>query len=138
MPGKHAPRSPVSFYLSLARAAAGVGGALALVVMLTLVAFGNKDAKKEADTGPVISTGSPVATQTATPSLGPKLSPSPSASTRPRSQVRVSVLNAAARAGLAGKVSREASALGWNVANVGNASELTETSTIFYKPGYIK
>lgn len=132
MPGKHAPKSPVSFYLSLSRAGAGVLGAIAIVTMLAVVAFGGGGDKKP-DPGPELSTA-PSPTVSASPPASATPSPSPLA--RPRSQVRVSVLNANARAGLAGKVSRQVLALGWNVVNVGNASQLVQTSAIFYKPGF--
>jgi LytR cell envelope-related transcriptional attenuator len=131
MPGRHAPKSPLSFYVSLGRAAAGVVGAVALVAVLAVVAFGNRGAKKPDATGGV--PGTPAASVVSSPSVSP--SPTPSSSVRAASSVTVVVLNGAGRPGLAGKTKPKVAAEGYKVLKIGNA-RATKVSTIFYEPGY--
>jgi len=133
MPGKHAPKSPLSFFLSLGRAAAGVAGAIALVVVLAVVAFGNRGDKK-AESGGVPSNGTPLPTITVSPLT---ISPTPSPSIRAPSTVTITVLNGAGRSGLAGRTRTQVIAAGWKVVKIGNAA-INKKSTIFYESGFEK
>jgi len=133
MPGKHAPKSPRSYYLSLGRAAAGVAGAIALVVVLAVVAFGNRGTKTAAPP--------PSSSPSATPSVSsPPLdsstpTPTPTPTVRAPSTITVSILNGTSRGGLASRTRPQIAAAGYKVIRVGNASNAAK-STIFYAPGY--
>jgi len=132
MPGKHAPKSPRSFYLSLARAGAGVVGAIALVVVLAVVALGSRGTK------------APVASSTTSPTPTPSVSsppldsgtPSPTPTARAPSTINVAILNGTSRSGLASRTRPQIAAAGYKVVRIGNTSNLAK-STVFYAPGYV-
>lgn len=139
MPGKHAPDSPASFYLSVARAAGGALAALALVVAIAMVAVNSR-----ADDTPRAN-GTPTTSAPATserpagesPSPGSSLSPEPSQPSeaepvRAPSKTTVDVLNGTSRSGLARALSERIDKEGYKIGTVGNASPATKT-TIFYR-----
>ena len=141
MPGKHAPKSPVTFYVSLARAGAGVVGALGLVTVLALVAFGGRGNTKLPSAGSTPSAGAkhtPTASATPSPTSTPTVPTvgTPTASVRPNGVVTVSVLNGSQKSGLATKTANQVKAAGWKVARVGNYAPGAKKSVIYYQPGY--
>jgi hypothetical protein len=131
MPGKHAPDSPRSFYVSLARAGGAALGALALMIIavVILVSRGN-------GTSP---NGLPVVSG---PTSSTLRSPSPHASTgspTPRAlapnQVTLDVRNGTKRNGLGRTASKAFENEGYNVIKVGNITASAK-STILYQPGH--
>lgn len=135
MPGKHAPGSPSSFYLSVARAVLGALAVLGAVVLLVVlvVSRGGDDGGPVA-TPTITRTNTPRATPTATATATstPTATASPSPTLRPRSKVTIVVLNATGRTGLARRVADELEKGGYNVVRVGNAERAAKT-TIYYK-----
>lgn len=136
MPGKHAPRSPWSFYFSLGRAAGGVIGVVLLVVVLAVVAFGGRGQPKK----DVATTKSPTPKATASALPSPTVSPtaSPVPAVRAPSAVTVNVLNGNGRTGLASRTGDKIEAAGWNVKDTGNTGRLASVSTIYYQAGFEK
>ena len=135
MPGKHAPESPKSFYLSVGRAAGGAAVALGVIIAIAVIAVSSHGSKPEAkrSTGP-----------TSTPAISPTVSavvPSPSPtptrtiSLPPHSKVSVNVLNGTAQNGLAGKVAAALRKQGYDVTGVGNAPTPAAATTIYYRSG---
>lgn len=130
MPGRHAPKSPLSFYLSLAKAVGGVLGVLALIAAIPLVFTGNNNKAPK-----------PIARETARPSLSPSpslsISPSPTPSIHSPSQITVSVLNGSGRSGLARRTALQVRAAGYVVKDddIGNAAA-TKVSTIYFQPAF--
>jgi hypothetical protein len=133
MPGKHAPKSSFSFYLSLARAAGGVVGAIVLVAVLTVVAFGGRDEKTSK--APLAQGTRTPTVKTLAPSPTPLVVPSPTPTIRAPSRVTVSVLNGTGRSGLAARTAAQVRDLGYKVKNVDNATA-TQVSTIYYQPAF--
>ncbi len=122
MPGKHAPKSSASFFLSLGRwIGAGVVGIGVLVVVLLLLFGGDGEKPKVL--------ASPTAHATPTTSVAA----SPTISARPHDQVTVAVFNATNRNGLARSIGEALTKEGYDVGRVDNASK-TSKSTIYYKP----
>jgi LytR cell envelope-related transcriptional attenuator len=133
MPGKHAPDSPRSFYVSLGKALGAALGAVALMVVAVVVLLGRGEDTKQ--------TGSPTIQSPTASSKSP--SPSPSASTptvKPtptilaRSKTIVDVLNGTTRQGLARETGKKIAEAGYRLGRVGNASRLAK-STLYYLPG---
>jgi hypothetical protein len=128
MPGKHAPASPKSFYLSLARSGSGVAVVVALIVLVAVFAVrsGGEPEPKRASTATGAPTGAPTAEATVRPTLSPEQSPGPEAT--------VSVLNGTTRAGIARRTADRVRKAGYTVVRVGNTTP-RDTSTIFYALG---
>jgi LytR cell envelope-related transcriptional attenuator len=133
VPGKHAPESPKSFYLSIARAAGGATVALGVIIAIALVAVSSHGTKPQAKRSIV-----PTSTATATVAVSPRVTPTPTrrpAPLVPHSKVSVNVLNGTAQNGLAGKVAAALRKQGYAVNDVTNAPSHAATTTIFYRPG---
>ncbi|HVL33708.1 MAG TPA: LytR C-terminal domain-containing protein [Actinomycetota bacterium] len=145
MPGKHAPASPRSFYLSVARAVAGGLTAVALIVLIIMVAAGSGGDGRSTLAGdpttspsPTVS-ASPSPSEIPTPDISPTVSTSPTAANsavRPPSKVKVVVLNGTTRPGLAARVASELEDAGYNVLRPGNANFRAEESAIYYRDGF--
>lgn len=139
MPGKHAPASPRSFYLSVARVAGALVAGIALLVVIVMAATGSSTPKAAGTLRPSAS-GSAARSEPSSPQAVPSATASASPSARavpsglPRAQVTVSVLNGTARGGLAGGVAAQLRADGWKIGFVGNAAPTAHT-TIAYVPG---
>lgn len=137
MPGKHAPESPRSYYVSLARALGAALGAVALMVVAVVILLSRGDGTKQAGS-PTVSSN-PTASRSASPraSRTPTVSPSasPTSSTLAPSKVSVRVENGTSRNGLAARTADKIRAEGYNVTGTGNAGASFAKSTIFYRPG---
>ena len=131
MPGKHAPESPASFYLSVARA---VGGALVVLGVVAVIAIaatgggGKKPAAQKTTPPPTVSTN-------------PTLSSTPSTSTSPTAnsnlaRITVDVFNGTQRAGLATGLANKLKADGYTVKTVGNQAKHQAQTTIYYRVGF--
>lgn len=130
MPGKHAPESPTSFYLSVARA---VGGALVVlgVVAVIAVAATSSGGKK-----PGARTSTPPPTATASVSSSPSSSVLASATATPNlARVTVNILNGTQRPGLATALAAKLRSEGYAVKTVGNQATHQSLTTIYYKAG---
>jgi hypothetical protein len=135
VPGKHAPESPTSFYLSVARAGAGALAVLGLVIAIVLVAVGSNDNPTAVGTSsqtPTTITSTPPATST-TPSVEPTRSERPLVA---RARVVVEVLNGTTTSGLAAGVEAKLRSDGYSRVSVGNTSAPAERTVIFYKPTF--
>src|SRR5687767_588847 len=138
MPGKHAPESPRSYYVSLARALGAALGAVALMVVAVVILLSRGDGTEQAGSPTV---GSPRASVSRSPapraSSTPTASPttSPTSSTLAPAQVSVLVQNGTTRSGLAARTADKIRAEGYNVVDVNNAGARFAKSTIFYRPG---
>jgi cytoskeletal protein RodZ len=131
VPGKHAPVSSRSFFLSLARAASGALAVVAVIVVVAILATRSGDDNPAPRTPRVES--SP--TRRAAPSPTPAPTPTPSAvAARDPSEVTVLVLNATTRSGLARRTAERLRQAGYDIVDTGNAPA-TDQSTIFYAPG---
>lgn len=116
MPGKHAPASPKSFYLSLARAGAILAVVLGVTAGIAIVATGG--GKKPA----------------VHPSATPSVTASPSNSTPVAvPPVQVAVLNGTTRQGLASVVAARLTAGGWTVKGVPGNGPTTSKTTIYVR-----
>lgn len=133
MPGKHAPASPRSFYLSFGRALGAALGAVALMVVAVLVLLNRGDDNKPTSL-PIVSSPSPSVTAT---SPGTSTSPTPSKtpSVLPANRVTVEVLNGTTRTGLAADTKKKIEDEGYRVVAVGNQRPPIAKSTIFYRHG---
>lgn len=137
MPGKHAPASPQSFYVSLGKAVGASAGAVALMVAAVLILLGRGGSHPTGS--PAIDTSHP--TVSAQPSTRPSVrpthtsSPSPGPSIMAVSDVTVHVQNGTKRSGLAKKTADQIKAQGYNVVRVDNAPAFAK-STIFYATGH--
>lgn len=136
MPGKHAPASSKSFFLSLGAAVGGMLGALALVLALVLVALNAGGDNKRPVGSPAVS-GSPTPTRTTSPSptATATTTASPAQTLLPPSRVSLSVLNGTQRTGLAARFKSDAQKAGYPVTRTGNAPKPFAKSTIYYRPG---
>ena len=136
MPGKHAPASSRSFFLSLARALGAALGAVALITIAIVVLL-NRGDDRSSGSLPIVSAPTTRATATS-PSPTPS-SPSPTAtatrSVLPANRVNVEVLNGTTQTGLAADTARKIEAEGYEVVNVDNQRPTIPKSTIFYRPG---
>jgi hypothetical protein len=132
MPGKHAPTSSKTFYISLGASILGAVAALGVVLGLVFVALnaGGDDSK----------TGSPAVTRP--PSPAPTKSTvkatasstaAPVASVLPASRVSTAVLNGTKRNGLAGSFAADVRKAGYPVLRTTNAPREHAKSTIYYR-----
>ena len=138
MPGKHAPDSPRSFYVSLGKAVGASAGAVALMVAAVIILLGRGGSHPTGSpaivtNSPTVSTRAPSTRPTPTPTHS--ASPSPSASIMAVSDVTVHVQNGTARSGLAKKTADQIRAQGYKVVRVDNAPAFAK-STIFYATGH--
>ena len=132
MPGKHAPESPTSFYLSVARAVGGALVVLGVVALIAIAAVGSNN-KKTPKAG---STVTPKATATHSVRVSPTVSATASPSVHPNSKVTINVLNGTTTAGLARRAGETLSGDGYVVKKVDNCGCGTQsTTTIYYRPG---
>jgi hypothetical protein len=136
MPGKHAPDSPTSFYLSIARAVTGALAALALVVAIAMVAVNSRanDEPRAAGT-PAASSPTELSSVEESPTPEPSESePEPSVAepVRAPAKTSVDVLNGTPRAGLARSLADRIAGKDYKIATVGNAARAAKT-TIFYR-----
>lgn len=140
MSGKHAPASPASFVLSVARAVAGALAVLGIIVGFAVVAVGSRTSNPPGPgTSPSIvgsASPSPSATPLATPdgATTPTAEPVSDPSLRPKSAVIVAVLNGTQRNGVARALSDKLRAGGYSVRPPGNGPA-TEATTIYYRSG---
>lgn len=139
MPGKHAPASPRSYYISLARAGGAALGAVALMVIAVVILLSRGgDDKNKLSGSPTISSPRASASRSVSPrpkaSTTVKPSTTPSPSTLPKSKITVDVLNATNRSGLARTTMSQVTDAGYRAGKTGNAESLAK-STIFYRPG---
>jgi LytR cell envelope-related transcriptional attenuator len=135
MPGKHAPASSRSFYMSLARALGAALGAVALMVIAVVVFLNRGDNKSEGSL-PIVSSPSTRATSPSpAPTPTPTVSPSSSPKVLPPNQVKVAVLNGTTRPGLAKDTAKKIEDEGYEIVTVGNQRPTIAKSTIFYRPG---
>jgi len=135
MPGKHAPASPRSFYLSFARALGAALGAVALMVIAVLVLLNRGDGKSNGSL-PIVSS-SPTRSTSPLPTVSPSPTASPRATTSvlPVNRVTVEVLNGTTQTGLARDTAEKIEAEGYDVVEVGNQRPPIAKSTIYYRPG---
>ncbi len=135
MPGKHAPASPRSFLLSLARALGAALGAVALIVIAIVVLLTRGDGKSLGD--PTVSSPTSRATVTSPSPTPSSPSPSPTAtrSVLPANLVNVEVLNGTTRNGLARDTASKIEDEGYKIVKVDNQRPPIPKSTIFYRPG---
>jgi hypothetical protein len=136
MPGKHAPASPRSFYLSAGKALGAALGAVGLMVAAVLVLL-SRGGTEPTTGSPAIQSNRPVASSknptpkptTTTPS------PTPTPSVLPANQITVEVLNGTSRSGLARSTGKKISDAGYRLMRVGNSTTRFAKSTIFYQSG---
>ena len=133
MPGKHAPASPRSFYLSLARALGAALGAVALMVIAILVLLNRGDGKTDGAL-PVVSS-SPTRSTSPSPSVSPSPTAAPTKSILPANRVTVDVLNGTTQTGLARETAGKIEDEGYEIGEVGNQRPPIAKSTIYYRPG---
>jgi len=138
MPGKHAPDSPRSYYVSLARAIGAAIGAIGLMVAAVLVLLSRGGGSEQAGS-PAITPRASVSTRapSSRPAVSPSPSPTPSStpSTLAPSRVTVHVQNGTSRTGLASRTADKIRAKGYHVVQVDNLPTHLPKSTIFYRPG---
>jgi hypothetical protein len=138
MPGKHAPESPRSYYVSLARAGGAALGAVALMVIAVVILLSRGgDDKNKLVGGPAIESPRASVSRSASPrpSVSPTVKPTATTpSTLPKNKITVDVLNATNRAGLAKTTMRQVADAGYREGRTGNTESLAK-STIFYRPG---
>src|SRR5437870_655387 len=134
MPGKHAPASPRSFYVSAGKAAGAALGAVVLMVIAVL--FLTSRGGTHPTGSPAIDTSHPTSS-VETPSTGrtPTSTPTATPSLLPPASVSVHVQNGTAHSGLGKRTADTITAAGYKVAKVDNAPSHLAKSTIFYKPG---
>lgn len=133
MPRKHAPDSPRSFYLSLARAGTGALAALGLVVAIVVVAVTSRGT----DAGTPQTRTEPTTIET--PTTG-SLEPTPATSTpepersplRARARTSVDVLNGTEIAGLAGGAAERIQEQGYRLVEPDDAAEKPQARTAIY------
>jgi LytR cell envelope-related transcriptional attenuator len=136
MPGKHAPASPRSYYVSLARALGAALGAVALMVVAVVILLSRGGDTNQAGS-PAISPRATASTKSPSPSPSPTVSPTATSSptTLAPSKVTVNVQNGTARPGLARSTATKIENEGYNVGQVNNAGSSFSKSTIFYRKG---
>jgi hypothetical protein len=135
MPGKHAPASSRSFFLSLGRALGAALGAVALIVVAIVVLLNRGEDKGSAL--PIVSSPTSRATTTSPSPTTSLPSPSPTATRTvlPANRVSVEVLNGTTRTGLARDTASKIEDEGYNIVKVDNQRPTIPRSTIFYRPG---
>lgn len=136
MPGKHAPTSSKSFYISLGASFAGALAALGLVLALVFIALNAGSSKGDKAGSPALS---PPPTTASTPSKSPTVKTSssataaPVASVLPPSRVSLAVLNGTKRNGLASGFADDARRAGYPVLYSRNAPSEHAKSTVYYR-----
>lgn len=137
MPGKHAPASSKSFFISLGTALGGAVAALGIVVGIALVAL-NAGTDKDTRTPAGSQTTPPPRTQTTPPAIS---SPSPtpsqtstSSTTTEVSKTTLRVLNGSGRGGVAKTMAQRAKDEGYPEPAVGNTTRTTK-STVYFAQG---
>jgi hypothetical protein len=138
MPGKHAPASPRSYYVSLARALGAALGAVVLMVVAVVVLLsrggGTDQAGSPAITpAPTVSTKSSSPRPTVTPSVAP--TGTTGQSTLAPAKVTIHVQNGTNRKGLAAQTAAKIRDKGYRVTKVDNTGGAFSKSTIFYNKG---
>jgi len=133
VPGKHAPESPTSFYLSVGRATGGALVVLAIVAVIAIAATGTS--KK-----PSASTSTPPATPTThAPTVSPSSTPSTNTSPTPTAtvaaKITVNVYNGTTRNGLARTLADKLTKEGYVIKTVATFPSHQTTTTIYYRPG---
>ena len=132
MPGKHAPESPTSFYLSVGRA---VGGALVVLGVVAAIAIAATGGGGKKPTGQA-STPPPTVSTNATTSSTPSSSVTPSVpATSSLASITVDVLNGTQRPGLAKALSDKLRAEGYTIKKVATQTTHQSLTTIYYKAG---
>ncbi|MHB8512909.1 MAG: LytR C-terminal domain-containing protein [Actinomycetota bacterium] len=131
MPGKHAPATSKSFLISLGTAAGGALAALALVVGIALVVT-HTGTKTNALTTPP-PTPSIVHTHRAS-TVAPTRTPTSVASTSV-ADVKLRILNATTRKGLAASLATRAQNEGYPPALIGDYPTKESISKIYYRAG---
>jgi hypothetical protein len=129
VPGKHAPESPTSFYLSVGRAAGGALIVLAIVAVIAIAATGtNKKPSAQSSTPPAT-------TPTPTISITPSASATPTATATAAVKVTVNVFNGTTTTGLARGLATKLAKEGYTVKTVSTAAQHQKTTTIYYRAG---
>ena len=132
MPGKHAPESPGSFYLSVARAVGGALVVLGVVAVIAIAATGSgKKPKAQITTPPPTASVHP----TVTSSPSQSATPTATATAVNPASVTVDVLNGTQRAGLATALANKLKADGYTIKKIGNQATHQTQTTIYYKAG---
>ena len=134
MPGKHAPASPRSFYVSLGKAVGGALGAVGLIVLAIVLVAGRGGGTKQAGS-PAIQTPSASHSPAPTPSASTTPTPKPTSSTLPKRQTIVDVLNGTNRNGLERSKGKKITDAGYRLGRTVNAPQRYAKSTLFYLPG---
>ena len=132
MPGKHAPESPASFYLSVARAVGGALVVLGVVAVIAIAATGGGGKKPAAQT----TTPPPTVSTHPTVSSTPSTTVTPTATASNLARITVDVLNGTQRAGLATTLANKLKAEGYTVKKVGNQPSHQAQTTIYYRVGF--
>jgi len=132
VPGKHAPESPTSFYLSLARAVGGALVVLGVVAAIAIAATGGGGKKPGAQN----TTPPPTVSAHVTASSTPTVTPSTTASTPSLANITVDVLNGTQRAGLATALANKLKADGYTVKKIGNQAAHQTQTTIYFAAGF--
>ena len=132
MPGKHAPESPASFYLSVARAVGGALVVLGVVAVIAVAATGSGGKKPNAQTSTPPASTAP--SSSSAPSNTP-VTPTPTATAPNLSSITVDVLNGTTRAGLASALANKLKSDGYTIKKVANQATHQTATTIYYKAG---
>jgi LytR cell envelope-related transcriptional attenuator len=135
MPGKHAPASPRSYYVSLARALGAALGAVALMVIAVVILLSRGGDSDQAGSPAITPRPSASTTPRPTSTRTPSPSPAATASTLAPSKVTVNVQNGTSRPRLAATTAAKIRAKGYQVTQVNNAGTAFSKSTIFYRKG---
>ncbi|HEV2685306.1 MAG TPA: LytR C-terminal domain-containing protein, partial [Actinomycetota bacterium] len=133
VPGKHAPESPASFYLSVARAVGGALVVLGVVAAIAIAATGGGGKKPTSQTSTPPPTISTHPTVSSTPST--TVTPTATATVSNLASITVDVLNGTQRAGLATTLANKLKADGYTVKKVGNQTAHQALTTIYYRVG---
>ncbi len=131
MPGKHAPASPRSFYLSLTRSIGGALAALGLVAVIVVVAVSSRGEDGPPLADPTV-TGAGSPSPTPTMSVEPTPEETPPPPLVPRRRLEIEVLNGTGRTGLAAGVEERMREEGYRRIEIGNTAA-AERTTIFYR-----
>ena len=133
MPGKHAPESPGSFYLSVARAVGGALVVLGVVAVIAVAATGSGGKNPTAQNSTPPPTVSIRPTLSSTPST--TVTPTTTATATNLASITVDVLNGTQRAGLAKALADKLKADGYTIRNVATQTAHQTQTTIYYKAG---
>jgi LytR cell envelope-related transcriptional attenuator len=131
VPGKHAPESPASFYLSVARAAAGALIVLGVVAVIAVAATGS-GGKKPNTQG---STPPPTVSTSPSPTSTPSTTTTPTPTRSSAAKVTVNVFNGTARNGLARALADNLAKAGYVVKRVETYTPHQTNTAIYYQPG---